>query len=118
VLTLPPSVRIFLAAGVTDLRKSFDGLSGIAKAVLREDPLSGHLFVFCNRRRNRLKVLYFDGSGLWVFAKRLEKGTFAWPAETASRVRLELRASELTLLLGGLDLSRTRKRRWYERRPA
>jgi transposase len=117
VLTLPPAVRVYLAAGVTDLRKSFDGLSGIVRTTLEQDPLSGHLFVFCNRRRDRLKVLYFDGSGLWVFAKRLEKGTFAWPdAGAASRV--ELRASELALLLGGLDLSRTRKRRWYMRKPA
>ena len=76
MLTLPPSVKIFLAAGVTDLRKSFDGLSGLARGPLAQDPLSGHLFVFCNRKRDRLKVLYFDGSGLWVFAKRLEQGTF------------------------------------------
>ena len=73
MLTLPPSVRIYLAAGVTDLRKAFDGLSGLVRSALLEDPLSGHLFVFCNRRRDRLKVLYFDGSGLWVFAKRLER---------------------------------------------
>jgi transposase len=117
VLTLPPSVRIYLAAGVTDLRKSFDGLSGLVRTALLQDPLSGHLFVFCNRRKDRLKVLYFDGSGLWVFAKRLEKGTFAWP-DAGATTRVELRASELTLLLGGLDLSRTRKRRWYARRPA
>lgn len=117
MLTLPPSVKIFLAAGATDMRKSYDGLSGVVRAVLSHDPLSGHLFVFCNRRKDRLKILYFDGSGLWVFAKRLEKGTFAWPADGTTR-RLELRASELTLLLGGIDLARTRKRRWYERTPA
>lgn len=117
MLTLPSSVRIYLASGVTDLRKSFDGLSGIVRTVLAEDPASGHLFVFCNRRRDRLKVLYFDGSGLWVFAKRLEQGTFAWPDARAT-ARVELRASELTLLLGGLDLSHTRKRRWYARMPA
>jgi transposase len=117
VLTLPPSVRIYLAAGVTDLRKSFDGLSGLVRTALAEDPTSGHLFVFCNRRRDRLKVLYFDGSGLWVFAKRLEQGTFAWPDADAT-TRVELRAAELALLLGGLDLSRTKKRRWYLRQPA
>jgi len=117
VLTLPPSVRIYLASGVTDLRKSFDGLSGLARTVLDQDPLSGHLFVFCNRRRDRLKVLYFDGSGLWVFAKRLEQGTFAWPDASAT-ARVELRASEFALLLGGLDLARTKKRRWYARKPA
>jgi len=115
VLTLPPSVRIFLAPGPTDLRKSFDGLSGLARNALQQDPLSGHLFVFCNRRRDRLKILYFDGSGLWVFAKRLERGTFAWPQQAQGP--LELRSSELALLLGGIDLRHTRRRRWY-RRPA
>ena len=117
MLALPPSVKIFLASGVTDLRKSFDGLSGLAKTVLDQDPASGHLFVFCNRRRDRLKVLYFDGTGLWVFAKRLERGTFCWP-DTRALARVELRWSELTLLLGGIDLSRTKTRAWYARRPA
>ena len=117
MLTLPSSVKVFLAAGVTDLRKSFDGLSGLARGALAEDPLSGHLFVFCNRTRDRLKILYFDGSGLWVFAKRLEKGTFSWP-EAGDAARIELRASELALLVGGIDLSHTRRRRWYERKPA
>lgn len=117
MLTLPPSVKVFLAAGATDMRKSFDGLSGLASGALAGDPLSGHLFVFCNRRRDRLKILYFDGSGLWVFSKRLEKGTFAWP-EAGEAARVELRASELALLVGGIDLSRTRRRRWYERTPA
>jgi transposase len=117
VLTLPPSVKVFLAAGATDMRKSFDGLSGLARSVPGEDPLSGHLFVFCNRRRDRLKILYFDGSGLWVFAKRLEKGTFSWPEEGGAP-RVEMRAGELALLVGGIDLSRTRRRRWYERKPA
>lgn len=117
MLTLPPSVKVFLAAGATDLRKGFDGLSGLARGALAEDPLSGHLFVFCNRTRDRLKILCFDGSGLWVFAKRLEKGTFSWPEAGASG-RVELRASELALLVGGIDLSRTRRRRWYDRQPA
>lgn len=117
MLTLPRSVRVFLAAGATDLRKSFDGLSGLVTATLSEDPLSGHLFLFCNRTRTRLKVLYFDGSGLWVFAKRLEKGTFSWPEEGETR-RVEIRSSELVLLVGGLDPASTRRRRWYERAPA
>ncbi len=117
MLALPPSVKIFLASGVTDLRKSFDGLSGLTRQVLEQDPASGHVFVFCNRRKDRLKVLYFDGSGLWVFAKRLEKGTFAWP-RMRDATRVELSFSELTLLLGGLDLSRTKTRRWYARKSA
>jgi len=115
VLALPPSVKIYLASGVTDLRKSFDGLSGLTRTVLAADPASGHLFVFCNRRRDRLKVLYFDGTGLWVFAKRLEKGTFCWP-DTRAQTRVELLSSELTLLLGGIDLSRTKTRDWYARK--
>lgn len=117
MLALPSSVKIFLASGVTDLRKSFDGLSGLTRQVLDQDPASGHLFVFCNRRKDRLKVLYFDGSGLWVFAKRLEKGTFAWP-RMRDATRVELSFSELTLLLGGLDLSMTKNRRWYARKSA
>jgi transposase len=95
------------------MRKSFDGLSGLARGALEQDPLSGDLFVFCNRRRDRLKILYFDGSGLWVFAKRLEKGTFSWP-EAGCAARVELRASELALLVGGIDSTRTRLRRWYD----
>lgn len=117
MLTLPPSVKVFLAAGVTDMRKSFDGLLGLARSALAQDPLSGHLFVFCNRRKDRLKILYFDGSGLWVFAKRLERGTFAWPAADA-RAAIEMRGSELALLLGGIDLTQTRRRRWYDRKRA
>jgi transposase len=117
MLTLPSTVRVFLALGATDMRNSFDGLAGLVRGVLGEDPVSGHLFVFCNRRRDRLKVLYFDGTGLWVFAKRLEKGTFAWP-ESGEATRVEMRTSELALLLGGVDLTATRRRRWYERKPA
>jgi transposase len=117
VLTLPPTVRIFLAPGVTDMRKSFDGLAGAARQVLRLDPLSGHVFLFSNRRRTMVKILLWDRSGFWVFAKRLERGTFAWPAADASRDHVELRSEELALLIGGLDPGLTRRRRWYERRP-
>jgi len=74
VLNFPPSVGIYLAAGITDMRKSFDTLAQIAEGVLKQDPLSGHLFVFCNRRRNRLKILVWDRSGYWLCAKRLEEG--------------------------------------------
>lgn len=117
MLALPPSVKIYLASGATDLRKSFDGLSGLTRTALEEDPTSGHLFVFCNRRKDRLKVLYFDGTGLWVFAKRLEKGTFCWP-NLHAETRVQLRSSELTLLLGGIDLQQTKRRDWYARKPA
>jgi transposase len=114
VLTLPPTVRIFLAPGATDMRNSFDGLAAAARRLVREDPLSGHVFVFCNRRRHILKILCWDGSGFWVFSKRLEKGTFFWPV---SADRVEMRSEELALLLGGIDLRGAKRRRWYDRRP-
>jgi transposase len=117
VLSLPPSVRVFLAAGVTDMRKSFDGLAGLVRSAMGSDPLSGHLFAFCNRNRNRLKVLYWDTSGFCLLHKRLERGTFSWPEATEVAGRsVELDARELALLLSGLDLSMTRRRRWFERR--
>lgn len=113
MLTVSGSARIYLAAGVTDMRKSFNGLYGLAKGVLGADPLQGHLFLFCNRRRDRLKALLWDGSGLWVCAKRLEKGTFAWPQATLGVVEpVQLTRMQLNLLLEGLDLQQTRARRW------
>jgi transposase len=91
----------FVALEPVDLRQSFNGLSARVQSVLAQDPLSGHLFLFTNRSRNRLKVLVWDGSGLWVCAKRLEKGTFGWPqGEGPSRC---LRPEELSLLLHGLE---------------
>jgi len=116
VLTLSPSVRIYLAPGVTDMRKSFDGLAGLARDVVGEDPLSGHLFVFCNRRRDRLKILYWDRSGFCLFAKRLEKGTFAWPELTTESRRMEMTSEQLMMLVGGIDLRSTRRRRWLDHR--
>lgn len=92
------------------MRKSYNGLYALVVGTLEHDPLSGHLFVFCNRRRDRIKILYWDGNGLWVCAKRLEKGTFHWPAD-GGRV-IELTQAQLNLLLGGLDLKQTRARRW------
>ena len=113
MLSLSPATRIYLVTGVTDMRKSFNGLTAIVMNELDEDPLSGHLFVFCNRRRDRIKVLYWDRSGLWVCAKRLEKGTFAWPRSTARA--LEMTSEELAMLLGGIDLNGARPRRWFRR---
>lgn len=116
MLSLDRGQRIFLAAGPTDMRKSFDSLSGLVRQELGRDPLSGELFAFCNKSRNRLKILFFEGAGLWVLAKRLERGTFAWPtAATASR-RVELSPEELVLLLGGIDAKDIRLRRWQRRR--
>jgi transposase len=113
MLGLGPATRIYLAAGATDMRKGFEGLYGLARDRLRCEPLSGHLFVFANAQRNRLKVLYWDGSGLWVCAKRLEKGRFRWPEAAGGEVKVVLSHEDLALLLGGIDLARTKRRRWY-----
>jgi transposase len=114
MLTLSPAVRIYLATGTTDLRRSIDGLSAVVRERFTLDPLSGHLFLFRNRRGDRLKILAWDRSGFWVLYKRLERGTFAWPpADAAGPV--EMRSPDLALLLAGIDLAQTRRRRWYER---
>ena len=113
MLNVSGTARIYLAAGVTDMRKSFNGLYVLAKGQMGADVLQGHLFLFCNRRRDRLKALFWDGSGLWVCAKRLEKGTFAWPQCGGDRIEsVELSRAQFNLLLGGLDLRATRKRNW------
>ncbi len=114
MLTLPPSVRIFVATGVTDLRRSVDGLSALVREAFGLDPLSGHLFLFRNRRRDRVKILVWDQSGYWVLYKRLEGGTFAWP-EGDSSAPIEIRSADLMLLLSGVDVSSTRRRKWYEK---
>jgi transposase len=114
MITLSPATRIYLAAGSTDLRKSFEGLSDLVTHQFKEDPLSGHLFVFANRRKNRIKVLYFDGTGAWVCAKRLCQGCFAWP-KTTEPGALRIVAEELTLLLSGIDLDQTRARQWWRK---
>ena len=114
---LGSATRIYLAPGATDMRKGFDGLYGLARDRLLCDPLSGHLFLFANARCNRLKVLYGDGSGLWVCAKRLEKGRFHWPEAPAGEAKVALRHEELALLLGGMDLAETRRRPWDRKVP-
>ena len=130
MIQLGGATKIYLAAGATDMRKSFDTLCGVVRCwhgknaaaggieQTQVDPISGHLFVFCNRRRDRIKVLYFDGTGLWVCAKRLERGSFSWPASNekdAGADRHIISQHELALLLGGVDLSRTAKRRWWRK---
>lgn len=115
---LGAATRIYLAAGSTDMRKGYEGLYGLVRDRLGCEPLSGHLFLFANRQRNRLKVLYWDGSGLWVCAKRLEKGRFHWPEAAAGEDKVLLSQEELALLLGGIDLARARRRRWYRREPS
>jgi transposase len=107
--------RIFLVAGATDMRKSFNGLAGIVRDRLEADPMSRHLFLFCNRPRNRLKVLVADESGMWVLSKRLDRGTFSWPAIDSDLVRVEYREEQLALLLRGFDVDELRPRRWRRR---
>jgi transposase len=94
VFGLGPATRIYLAAGVTDMRKGFEGLYGLVRDRLSCEPLSGHLFLFCNAQRNRLKVLVWDGSGLWVCAKRLEKGRFTWPQSGDAQSKVVLSHEE------------------------
>ena len=99
------------------MRKSFTGLSAVAEQIIGEDPLSGHLFAFCNRRRNLLKILCWDGTGFWLFAKRLERGTFSWPALIDEDEQAPLSGDELSWILAGLDLQQAARRRWWKRDP-
>lgn len=116
MLSFTGSLRVFLAVDPCDLRKSFDGLYALANEQLQEDPRSGAIFVFCNRRRNRIKILYFDGSGLWVMAKRLEEGTFWWPRGVdANAKKLCLAPEALAMLTDGIELRQGGRRAWYER---
>jgi len=116
MMPLSPATRIYLASGATDLRRSFEGLGYLVTHQFKQDPLSGNLFVFTNRRKNRIKLLYFDGTGVWVYAKRLMgQGCFAW-LDTTEPGALRIAAEELTLLLTGLDLGKTKARTWW--RPA
>lgn len=114
MLSLPTGTRIYLAVEPVDMRKQFDGLWSVAKESLGEDPRAGAFFVFTNKRRNRLKILYFDGTGPWIFAKRLEEGRFSWPIGSDRR-KLSLMPEALTMLLAGIDLKDGHQKGWYER---
>ena len=112
MLSFNGNLKIYVALEPCDMRKSFNGLYAIVRHRLEADPTSGHLYVFCNRPRNRVKLLVWDGSGLWVCAKRLERGRFGWDwpeGETSVQIAHE----SLSLLLGGIDLGATKVRRWY-----
>jgi transposase len=125
MLTISRTTRVFLATRPTDMRKGFDGLFALVESVIQEDPFSGHLFVFRNHRRDRLKVLWWDRDGLAIFYKRLERGSYQFPtdAETSKgssgvrdhAQRCEIRADELALLLEGIDLGSVKRRPRYER---
>jgi len=116
VLSFSGSLKIYLAVEPRDLRKGFDGLAADVSEKLGSQVKSGALFVFCNRRKTRLKVLYWDGSGIWILTKRLEEGHFSWPgADAANGGKLELRPEAFAMLTDGIDLRGARMRPWYER---
>jgi transposase len=112
MLTPPTGVRIYLAMGATDMRKGFDGLAVLAQDVIKQSPYSGHLFLFRGRRGDRLKILWWDGTGLCLFAKRLEKGRFTWPITREGVVMLT--PAQMSMLLEGLEW-RNPQRTWQPR---
>ena len=116
MIMLPSAVRIFLCTRSTDLRKSFDGLSGLVQECFDQELLTGHLFLFLNRRRDRIKILYFDRDGLAIWYKRLEQGSFQMPQPVAQD-GVELQPAQLAMLLSGIDLHTARQRKRF-RRPA
>jgi transposase len=116
VLSLALPGKVFLCLSPADMRKSFDGLSELVRTGLGDDPLSGHLFVFRNRRGDRLKLLYWDADGLAIWAKRLERGTFQFPLASSATAGVEVTPTDLALILGGIDLASARRRPRYRRR--
>ncbi len=116
MLSFSGSLKVFLAMEPCDLRKGFNGLYAMVTERLGEDPKGGALFVFCNHRHTRLKILCWDGTGLWLLTKRLEEGTFSWPKSVEPQcTKLCLAPQALALLTDGVDLRGAKMRPWYER---
>jgi transposase len=115
MLSLSPQVRIWICTIPADLRKSFDGLCGLIRQGLGADPLSGEVFVFRNKRGDRVKILTFEGDGLVIWYKRLEAGTFRFPTAAAGSGTVTMRAADLLMLLDGVDLASVRRRPRYQR---
>jgi len=115
MIHLPSAVRVYLATTPCDMRRSFDGLHALVSAVMQLDAFAGHLFVFANKRRDRVKILYWDRDGFAVWAKRLEEGTYAMPFSESGELRKEITAPELGALLSGIDLSQAKRRKRYHR---
>ena len=113
MLGLGAATRVFVATGGTDMRLGFNGLYALVVGQLKQDPQSGHLFLFANKRRDRMKILFYDELSLWVCARRMEKGRLHWPSSEDGRVQLT--REEFALLIGGIDLCMTTKRKWYRR---
>ena len=118
MIHLPASVRVYLATAPCDMRRSFDGLHALVTSALQLDAFAGHLFVFANRRKDRVKILYWDRDGFAVWAKRLEEGTYAMPFAETGEPRQEITAQELGALLSGIDLGQAARRKRYRRPPA
>lgn len=106
MIALPPGARVWLAAGHTDMRRGFDGLARQVQGVLRQDPFSGHLFVFRGRRGDLVKVLWWDSQGLVLYAKRLERGRFVWPSAQSGDAVVSMTPAQLSMLLEGIDWRR------------
>ena len=118
MIHLPASVRVYLCTSPCDMRRSFDGLHALVTGAMKLDAFAGHLFVFANRRKDRVKILYWDRDGFAVWAKRLEEGTYAMPFEEGDAPRREITAQELGALLSGIDLSVAKRRKRYQRKSA
>lgn len=115
MISLPHPVRVFLHSPPTDLRKGFDALCGLVISAFSQDPTSGHLFLFVNRRRDRIKILYWDRDGLAIWYKRLESGSFQIPAASTTAASIEVTSTQLSLILSGIDLHSARQRKRYQR---
>lgn len=115
MLAFPAAIRIYVALEPVDMRKQYDGLWAAAQQRLDEDPKQGAVFCFTNRARTRLKLLYWDGTGVWVLAKRLEPGRFSWPTPSEKKNKLALAPEALALLVGGVELKGASLKPWYER---
>src|ERR1035438_3992554 len=118
MMHLPASVRVYLCTSACDMRRSFDGLHALVTQAMQLDAFGGHLFVFANRRRDRIKILYWDRDGFAVWAKRLEQGTYAMPFGEEEERRREITAAEWGALLSGIDLSQAKRRKRYQRKDA
>ncbi|WP_309381389.1 IS66 family insertion sequence element accessory protein TnpB [Cerasicoccus frondis] len=113
MLALPNQVRVFVAVEPVDMRKQFDGLWAVSRARLKENPKEGAIFAFSNKARTRLKLLYWDGSGVWVLAKRIEQGKLSWPLDSNGK-KLSIKPAALMMLMNGIDLKDGMQKAWYE----
>lgn len=114
MLNFSHQTRVFLFLEPVDMRKGFRGLCQLAESVLKEDPASGHWFAFINRRRDRMKLLGWDGQGFWIWYKRLESGAFERPETESKQTQMEIDVTQLSLIINGIDLRSAKRRRRYQ----